>query len=143
MKTALHNAPAKQSNIALHLMINQLSVSTLPDTIKNENTIINQVPTDLQVHTDAQKLAGVIGSLMSTMISNTKNTVLTISVKEYSNVILLHISGNTDFNQKKITRELTRVQHLAECIGGTVGLTSYHNNNATVALSFINSKAAC
>lgn len=143
MEQVVKHRPATQSKIALHLMINQLSLSSLPAAIKNENTLVNHVPAELLVNTDTQKLAAVVGSLLNTVVSHTRNTALVISVKSYSDVMILHIKGNTRFNHPEFTRSMTKIQHLADCIGGTVGVTSFRNNISTVALSFINNKIAC
>jgi len=132
-----------QSRIALHLMVNQLTIRSLPETMKNDNIIHNHVPADIRVGTDAHKLAAVIDCLLKTVVNYTKKTALTVSIKSYSNVILLYVKGNTPFDHPDLEKKLAGVHEMAESIGGTVGITSHRNNISTIALSFINSKAAC
>jgi hypothetical protein len=132
-----------QSKIALHQMVNQLTIRSLPETIKNDNVIHNHVPAEIRVGTDAHKLAAVIDCLLRTVVNHTRNTALTVSIKSFSNVILLYVKGNTTFDHPELEKKLVAVHQLAESIGGTVGITSFRNNISTIALSFINSKAAC
>ena len=53
-----------QSGVALHLMVNQISVSTLATATRKRNLLVNEIPTGLAVNTDTQKLAAVLGSLI-------------------------------------------------------------------------------
>jgi nitrate/nitrite-specific signal transduction histidine kinase len=131
-----------QSQVALHLMINQLSVSTLPTAIRRENVVVNDIPAALYVHTDAHKLAAVIGSLLNTVIGHSKNSYIRVSAKSYGDVTLVHIKDNGRLNSPAFAGSLIEIQQLAERIGGSVSVTSYRNDVTTVALSFVNLPAA-
>ncbi len=134
--------PASQSKVALHLMINQLSVSTMPAAARNQSTIVNEIPAELYVNTDQHKLAAVIGSLLNAMISHTGNAAIHVSAKAYGNVMLLHLKGQSKLNNPVFAGTLSEVQQLAQNVGGTVGVTSCRNNITTVALSFTNTLLA-
>lgn len=127
-----------QGQVALHLMINQLSVSTLPSAIRHRNILINDIPSELYVNADQHKLAAVLGSLLHTVIGHSNDSYIRISAKKYGNVMLVHFKENNHLNGHAFTASLNHAQKLAESIGGNVTVTSYRNDITTIALSFVN-----
>lgn len=127
-----------QSTIALHLMINQLSVSSMPVAIRRRNVIVNDVPSDLVIKSDEQKLAAVLGNLLNTVIGHANDSYIRITAKLYGGVTLLHIKENSRLNSPAFANSLVEIQELAEKIGGSVSVTSYRNDITTIALSITN-----
>lgn len=134
--------PATQSRIALHLMINQLSVSTMPAAARNQSSIVNEIPAEFYVNTDQHKLAAVIGRLLNAMLIHTRNAAIHVSAKTYGNIMLLHLKGQSKLNNPAFTGSLNEVNLMAQNVGGTVAVTSHRNNITTVALSFTNALLA-
>jgi hypothetical protein len=130
--------PTTQSQVALHLMVNQLSVSAMPSAIRRENVVVNDIPAALYVHADAHKLAAVIGSLLNTVIGHSNNSYIRVTAKTYGDVTLVHIKDNGRLNSPAFAGSLVAIQDLAERIGGSVSVTSYRNDVTTVALTFMN-----
>ena len=130
------------SQIGLHLLVNQLSISTLPEATRKKSCVINEIPGELMIHTDSSKLAAVLGQLIITMISHSHEASIRISAKKYGNVVLLHLKENCRLNSPAFATSLVAIQHLADRIGGNVSVTSYRNEVTTVALSFINRPVA-
>lgn len=141
MNSYTGNTPSTQSQVALHLMINQLSVSTLPTAMRRQSIIVNDIPKTMYVTTDAHRLAAVLGSLLNTVISHTSNTYIHISAKNYGDVMLLHIKENSRLNSPSFAGKLAEIQEMAERIGGNVSVTSYRNEITTVAFSFVSAPA--
>ena len=131
------NTAITQSQLALHLMVSELSVKTNP-TIISEKTIVNDVPAGLQINTDQHKLAAVIDSLMNKVIGHTTSSSLRVSAKNYGNVTLLYIKDKSRLNSPAFANSLVEVEKLAEELRGSVSVTSYRNDVTTVALSFMN-----
>ena len=131
------NNTSTQSQVALHLMVNQLSISTMPSAVRRQNVVVNDVPSTLYFHGNEQKLAAVLGSLLTTIIGHSQNSQLRISAKSYGNVIVLHLRENSRLNSPSFATSLVRVQELADRIGGSVSVTSYRNKVTTVAFSFL------
>jgi hypothetical protein len=138
MNSYTGNTTSTQSQVALHLMINQLSVSTLPTAMRRQSIIVNDIPQSMYVNTDAHKLAAVLGTLLNTVITHTSNTYIHISAKNYGDVMLLHIKENSRLNSPSFAGKLAEIQEMAEHIGGNVSVTSYRNEITTVAFSFVN-----
>jgi glucose-6-phosphate-specific signal transduction histidine kinase len=131
-----------QSQVALHLMINQLSVSAIPTATRNQSMIVNDIPAELQINADQHTLAAVIGRLLNVIVSHTQNCAIHVSAKPYTNVMLLHLKGQTKMNSPAFALSLNEIQELASHIGGTIGITSYRNEVTTIAFSFIHAGVA-
>jgi hypothetical protein len=130
-----------QSQVALHLMINQISVGTMPTAMRKRSILVNDIPLGLKVNADAHKLAAVIGTLLHTVICHTNDSYIRISAKRFHNVTLLHIKENSRLNSPAFASRLCEIQTMAEAIGGSVGVTSYRNEVTTIALSMVDRAA--
>jgi hypothetical protein len=139
--TLTHKESQTQSQVALHLMVNQLTQKKRATT-SSDNVIHNDIPAEMFVDADQHKLAAVLGMLLNTIHIHNKNSTIRITAKKYHNVILLHMKSDSKFNSPVFAGVLTDVEQIARNIGGTVGVTSYRNNITTVVLSFINAKLA-
>lgn len=131
-----------QSNTNLHGMINLLSVSNMPSAIRRRSILVNEIPSELLVNADEQKLAAVLGMLLHTVIDHTNDSCIRISAKVYGNVTLVHIKENIHPYGRAFNCKIEEAQKLAEKIGGNVTVTSYRNDVTTIALSFMNLSAA-
>lgn len=141
-KVSRSNTPSVQSQVALHLMINQLSVSTMSSATRRRSFIMNDIPSGMYVTTDAQKLAAVLGTLLHSIISQTSDSCIRVSAKTYGDVMLVHIKDQHNLNGRNFSICLARAQRMAETIGGTVTVNNFRNDATTIALSFVNKKAA-
>jgi hypothetical protein len=131
------NKPSALSQVPLQLMISQLSVSTMPMALRRKNVVVNDIPAALYVHADAHKLAAVIGSLLNTVIGHSSNSYIRVSAKSHGNVTLLYIKDNSRLNSPAFAGSLVEIQELAARIGGSISVTSYRNDETTVALSLL------
>ncbi|HEX7902780.1 MAG TPA: hypothetical protein VF487_02795 [Chitinophagaceae bacterium] len=131
-----------KNSTSLHGMINLLSVSNMPSAIRHRSILINEIPSEILVNADEQKLAAVLGMLLHTVIDHTNDSCIRISAKAYGNVMLVHIKENIHPYGQTFNCKIKEAQKLAEKIGGNVTVTSYRNDVTTVVLSFMNLAAA-
>lgn len=141
MKT-FQSEPATQSDVALCLMVNQLSISTLPSAIRRSSIIINDVPAEFTIKADQHKLAAVLGGLLQTVISHTKNSSIRIYARLYESALQLRVKGNNRMNGPAFTSKLGKVQQMAQKIGGNVCVINGPDATTMVALSFIDEPMA-
>lgn len=127
-----------QNHVALHLMVNRISASSLPSATRKNSFIINDVPADLQTSTDENMLATIFGSLLNTVITHTENCCIRISAKVYGKVVLLHLKETHRLNSPAFAGNIRQLQQLAEKIGGTVSVSNNRNEATTIVFSFIN-----
>ncbi|MEI9806449.1 MAG: hypothetical protein WDO16_00485 [Bacteroidota bacterium] len=127
-----------QNLLPLHLMVNRISTSSLPAAIRKHSFIVNDIPADIQVHTDENMLATVFGSLLNTVINHTENCCIRISAKLFGKVVLINLKESHRVSSHAFTGSIRQIQQLAERIGGTVSISSDRTNATTLLLSFTN-----
>jgi hypothetical protein len=127
-----------QSHVALHVMVNRISASSLPSATRKNSFIINDIPPDLRAHTDENMLATVFGSLLNTVITHTENCCIRISAKLYGRVVILQLKETGRLNSHALAGNLRQVQQLAEKIGGTVSISNNSTEASTIVFSFVN-----
>jgi C4-dicarboxylate-specific signal transduction histidine kinase len=137
-QTAIHLPGKRLSSSSLYHLINDVTQSLAPDTFRSKSAIINDVPEDLIVNTNKELLASVLSSLMNLVITNTENSRIRITSKQFGNVVLIHVKDDGCLSYDSISQRLTKIQSLAERLGGFVGFTSYRNKLTTIAFSFMN-----
>lgn len=126
------------TEVELHLLINQLTLSTMASAIRRRNYLLNEVPPDLSVNTDSQKLASILSTLLYSVMGQAQDTCIRISAKEFSNITLVHIKDNKRHTGNGLSSHLVKAQEMAESIGGTVFVNTYRDGSTTIALSILN-----
>lgn len=102
---------------------------------EKDSILSNDIPDDIIINVDREKLAGVLGCLLSEIISQTSGSYIRLAAKVYTDVILLHIK---DYNTESSIVIDKSLQSLAISMGGFVGVTSIRDALTTVAFSFTN-----
>jgi C4-dicarboxylate-specific signal transduction histidine kinase len=123
---------------SLHYLIKSVIQSLAPNASHSKSAIINDIPEDLFVSANKELVASVLSNLMYLVITNTKDSRIRITAKLFGNVVLVHVKDDGCLNYDSISQKLTKMQTLAERLGGFVGFTSYRNKLTTIAFSFMN-----
>jgi len=134
--------PSTRKQVALSLMINQLSVSTLPAAIRRQAVIINEIPAGLSVRTDRQELATVIAGVLQTMIQNSRNHSIRISANVFTNLVQLYVKGGRSSRSSIFQNRLAELQKLAQRIGANLHVACDNMTETTIALSLSNQTIA-
>ncbi len=135
---AQKSRPITQSHIALSLMINQLSVSTLPSAIRRSNVVMNEVPTELYISTDRQKLATILAGLLHMVISHSNNNCIHITASTRGRLLLLSLKGASHLGGHVFYHKLGELRKLSKAIGGNVSVMDDVNNETTISFSLMN-----
>jgi hypothetical protein len=116
--------------------------SVLPAASRNDSYFVNDIPDDLDVDTDSELVASILGGMLSAVAKHAKNSCIRLSAKIYHNVILVHVKDCNSSHNYDIYSGLQGLMPLAEKIGGFVGVSSHRQKVTTVAFSFPNLPAA-
>lgn len=139
MKAMLTTCPGTSLNFSsLHQFMDCLVDAILPKATSNQSYFINETPDQLHLNTDRQKLAAVLGGLISIVLSYTKESCIRLSAKIYGNVVLGQIKESDSLNGHAFESEVRRLQPLAEKIRGSVSVTSHRKNLTTITFGFPN-----
>jgi hypothetical protein len=133
MKTLL-----KTDSTSLHLLVNHLIAGSLPTAVHNNSIIVNDVPAEFCIEADGYMVASVISALLNTVTGCAKNSCISISAKNYGNVILVHIRNSNSTKRIDVADSLQQVKSLVEKTTGYVSVTSEIKKVMTIAYSFSN-----
>ncbi|HYC40468.1 MAG TPA: hypothetical protein VEB63_08260 [Chitinophagaceae bacterium] len=128
-----YSAAGSQGAIPLRSMVNRVS-----EHLAAKGRIVNQIPSRIPVGCDREKFSAVLFHLFCTLVQNLRETEFRVSAKTYSSVTLLHIKGSAEICENWFRERMQPVVQLAESLGGTIELTSFHNRISTIAFSFVN-----
>ena len=129
-------------HVALHLLINQLSLSVNPAALARQNTLVNDVSPCLLVRTDAQRLGLVLRQLLETLNSNSEKSSIHLSAKISGDVLQLDIRNKTVRQTNNLAGCLLPLKLLAQEFYRTVTITSQRDNVTTLALGFTSQPVA-
>ena len=124
--------------LPLHVIVDRISISSISSATQRHSFIVNDVPADMQVTTDENMLATVLGSLLNTIITHSKNCCIRVSAKLFGKVALIQLKETHSFNDESFNGNIRQLQNLAEKIGGTISICRDRSKETTVVFSFAN-----
>lgn len=135
MKTALPYQLAN-SRSSVQRLLNEL-VNELTFSAGNNRIMVeNEVSAELLMESDKSLVLPVIHDLLSTVLSNARNTCISISAEKYRDVLTLHVVDSNNYNGYALSFGLLSVGRHARCIGGDISIKDIHKKVAKISLSF-------
>ncbi len=126
------------TGISLQLLVNRL-VSSLPGTfVNNKISIVNDVPRNLQMIADENKVTPVICELLTTVVANARNSEIHISAERYRDIMILNIQDRNNNNGYALDFSIMSIKQQANEIGGSLSIEGKQQRVATVSFSFPN-----
>jgi len=132
------DAAWQQERITLHSMVSRLVAGSAPAAARNRSFLINDVPKDLYIVANPERVAAVLSNVFVVLAKNASDSCIRISAKMCGNVILVQIKDQHSINPYTIALNLQQAQPMAESIGGYVGVTSQRRCETTIVVSFPN-----
>lgn len=124
--------------VGLHALVDRISMGSMPAATSRRSFIINDIPSGLAVNSNEQMVATVFGTLLNTLIANTKDCCIRISARIYGKIALLSLKESHQANGKNFAANIRQIQQLAERIGGTVSISYDQKKTTTLIFSFTN-----
>lgn len=135
MKTALPGRVAGNSS-SLQGLLNEL-VNDLSLPVYNNRIVVeNEVSAELLMQADKSVVLPVIHDLLATVVSNARNTCISISAEKYRDVLTLHVEDRNNYNGYALSFGLLSVGRHARYIGGDICVKDVQKKVARVSLSF-------
>mgnify|MGYP002398417744 CR=1 FL=1 len=126
----------EKKTTGLHWLVNRLIISYLPVAARNESFFVNNVPPDLRFEADDERVATVLGGMLSSMASQSKDSCILISARLYHDGILVTVRDNQLYNTMAITHSLQQMQGLTKQIGGFLGISNERKDETVITFSF-------
>ncbi|WP_276499971.1 hypothetical protein [Terrimonas pollutisoli] len=79
----------------LNDVVDRLINTLLPKASSNRSFFVNDIPHHLRLKKESPVITSVLGGLLSTIVSNAKDSCIWLSAKLYGNVVLVHVKTPT------------------------------------------------
>ncbi|HKO82625.1 MAG TPA: hypothetical protein VJU78_19600 [Chitinophagaceae bacterium] len=128
--------PANFTSISLQLLLNDL-LSNLPEAIAlNKIVIANEISSEFKTLADQSQVVPVIDELLTTVITNARNTCICITAEKFIDIITLSIEDRNNYNGYALSFSLMAIEQRARVIGGDITIQGAQKRVATVSFSF-------
>jgi hypothetical protein len=132
------NTELNQSAISLRLLINS-AIGHLTGIInKSKITIDNCVSSDLGIYLEQNKIATVIYDMMAIIISNARNTTISITADRFRDIIIVNVEDRNNYNGYALSFSLMSIEADATKAGGSLCIHDAQKKVTTVSFSFPN-----
>ena len=133
-----NNSGFKQAAISLRLLINS-TIGHLTGIInKNKISINNCVSVDLAICLEQNKVAAVIYDMMAIIISNARNTAISITADRFRDIIIVNVEDGNNYNGYALSFSLMGIEADATMAGGSLCIHDAQKKVTTVSFSFPN-----
>lgn len=135
-KTEFESTPA----VCAKPLIDKLITAVLPTSVEHRTLILNDVPSDFQFEINENKVALVIGNLISNVISFTKDDCLHICVLRSGEIVLRLENTNLSRN-KSFVVALDTILFIAERFGISLKIDEFYGKGSDVSVHFLKKAA--
>jgi len=121
----------------LQNVVDKLIHTLSPVAIRNNSSIVNDIPSKLDIGADENTVISVISGLLRSVINNARESCIRISAKEmYGKIVTVMVKDSNSFNTYAVACSLQDVVPLAEKIGGHLDITNERKKVTTIAFRF-------
>lgn len=124
------------TSISLQLLVNNLAVSLTGALRQNKIGIINEVSPELKMLADLNHVVPVINEILTTVVTNARNTCILITAEKFGDIVTLNIQDRNNFNGYALSFSLMSIGQQARFIGGNISIDGAQKRVATVSFSF-------
>lgn len=132
------SAGAFDAGISLQLLVNRLVSSSLATALRNKISVVNEVPRDLNIFADENKVVPVIFELLTTVVANAFNSQICISADRYRDIVILNIQDRNNNNGYALAFSIQSIEPRAAMAGGYISIKGPQQKIATISFSFPN-----
>lgn len=138
MKSQLNAAvPEVSSNgLSLQQLVNRFVSSSHEMAFRNKVIIVNEVPGDLIITADENKVVPVIDELLTAVVLNGKNSSIYVSADRYRDIVILNIQDRNNNNGYALAFSIMSVEQQATAAGGSLTIDGKQKKVTTISFSF-------
>lgn len=134
--SSTENLTSETTVIRIKPLIGKLINTILPKSIAHRNLVINDVPAELQIPVNENKLALVIGNLINNIINVTYDDCIRIDARQNGEIAVR--LRNTDLSQNQpFIVSLETILVIAERFGITLRLEEFYGKGTDVSVCFL------
>jgi hypothetical protein len=120
----------------LNDLVNRLTGNYLSLAVSNNSFFVNDIPANVPVENNSQRITSVISRMLSIVTEHVKNTCIHLSARKNGDLTLLEIKESGTVNGYALASDLQVVNLLAEQIGGSLSISIPKPEVTTITFSF-------
>jgi len=122
--------------ISLKQLVTNLVHSSLPVAQRLQSSLVNEVEQEVELGTESPKIMAILGDLLHTVVSNSKNGEIHISADRYNGVVILQIQERNNNNGYALAYSIGSIEPDAVKIGGHISIKGPQQRVTTISFSF-------
>ncbi|HVZ55431.1 MAG TPA: hypothetical protein VG870_02125 [Chitinophagaceae bacterium] len=119
----------------LNQLVSRLSAPYFSTAVHNRTKLVNAISSDIQV-VPHEGIKAIISHLLSTVITQARDSFITITAERFGDLISLEVQDNSSFNSYAVACRVEQYKGLAQTLGGDLGINGYGKKITTVTFSF-------
>jgi hypothetical protein len=124
---------------SLQSLINHLLRHSLSDLLRSsDSSVMNEIPAELNLAVDENKVTAVIAELLSIVLSNARRGRIHIRADRFRDIIILEILDRSNYNGYALENSIMSIEPLARMIGGYISIKGKQQLETTISFSFPN-----
>lgn len=124
---------------SLQSLINHLLRHSLSDLLRSsDSSVINEIPAELTLMVDENKIAPVITELLETVLGNARKGRIHIRADRFRDIVILEIQDSSNYNGYALENSIRSIEPLARMVGGYITIRDKRQLETTITFSFPN-----
>ena len=124
------------NGLSLQQLVNRFVSSSQEMAFRNNVIVVNEVPGDLIITADENKVTPVIDELLTAVVLNAKNSSIHVSADRYSDIVILNIQDRNNNNGYALAFSIMSVKQQATAAGGSLSIDGKQKKVTTISFSF-------
>lgn len=124
------------NGLSLQQLVNRFVSSSQEMAFRNNVIVVNELPGNLIITADENKVVPVIDELLTAVVLNGKNTNIHVSADRYRDIIILNIQDRNNNNGYALAFSIMSVEQQAAAAGGSLTIDGKQKKVATISFSF-------
>lgn len=124
---------------SLQSLINHLLRHSLSDLLRqSDSSVMNEIPENLRLTIDENKVMPVIQEILSTVLNNARKGRIHIRADKFRDIVILEIEDQSNYNGYALEYSIRALEPLARVIGGYISIKGKQQLDTTISFSFPN-----
>jgi len=124
------------TGISLRKLISRLVSSISHSAAVNKVFLLNEVSAEYRIPNEQVKVISVIKELLAAMVSNARDTCISVTAEKYTDIIILNFEDQNNYNGYALSFSLMAIEQHARFAGGDISIDGAQKKVATVSFSF-------
>src|SRR5256885_3432072 len=108
---------------SLQSLINHLLRHSLSELLReSDSSVMNEIPDDLRLAIDENRVIPVIKELLTTVLNNARKGRIHIRADKFRDIVILEIEDQSNYNGYALEYSVRSIEPLARMVGGYISI---------------------